>query len=76
MTAKKKHLVRIFDGYGAVNNALACARWAREMGLRESQIEIRRTGPASNYVQEYGVYTTDAGKAKMAKKLRELGVVK
>jgi len=72
MTEKKKHLVYTCDGHGAVNNALACARWAREMGLRESQVEVRRTGPASNYVQEYGVFTTDAGKAKVKRKQSEV----
>lgn len=71
MATEKKHLVRTFDGRGAANNALACSRWASEMGLREDQVDIRRIEPSSNYVQEYGVYTTDAGKAKVGRRLQE-----
>jgi hypothetical protein len=64
MASKKKHLVRTFDGRGAANNARACEEWAREKKLGRSY-EVRPTGPASNYVQEYGVYVTDAGLKKL-----------
>lgn len=70
--AEKKHLVHTFDGHGAAENLTACLKWAKEMGLRADQTEFKPTGPMSNYVQEYGVYTTDAGKAKVERKQSEV----
>lgn len=72
--AEKKHLVYTSDGRGRTSDTLACIRWAEEMGLDIiHDIEIKPFSTA--FIEEgYGVYTTDAGKAQVERKLRELGV--
>ena len=76
MAIKKEHLVYTSDGQGRTTDTLACIRWAEKMGLDTiHDIEIRPF--STTFIPEgYGVYATDAGKAQVANKLRELGVTR
>jgi hypothetical protein len=64
---EKKYRIYTHDGDGYANNQAYCVQYAKRMGIRPDQYEIRQL-EADNYSQTAALYVTEAAKRKIDQK--------